>query len=280
MPDSNLLTHFVLDGFQGYRSRFDDIKLLQELMEELPSKLGLDPVMPPVMLPYYNGMVPEDCGISAYVLLRGGHFTVHTFSYGEAVFADLVHPGTYDTRHARLMLEQIFPCASVETHSVERGEKGEREFLKGQETDTNLDFGPHLFLHLKPYKGPTTMDALFDLFDKLPPSVGMTPIMRPHLIKTDWPKGRQVLSALTMIAESHISLHVFPKEEEAFFDLFSCKFFNTEDVGKTIEAQLGGNVQSRVMISRGCRFKSQRTKRSEVLTHTNRWLRTIGVDPS
>jgi len=29
-----------------------------------------------------------------------------------------------------------------------------------------------------------------------------------------------------MIAESHVSLHVFPHEERAYFDLFSCRFFD------------------------------------------------------
>ena len=272
MAQSNQLTHFTFDGFRGYRSRLDDIRLLQELMEELPSKLGLDPVMPPIMLPYYNGMEPEDCGISAFVLLRGGHFTVHTFSYGEAVFADLVHPGTFDTRQARVMLEQIFPCASIETHSLVRGTGGDDCFPRAVTIDDQQDFGPHLFLHLKPYRGPDGMDSLFDLFDRLPASVGMTPIMRPYIIKTAWPKGGHVLSALTMIAESHVSLQVFP-EGEAFFDLFSCKFFDSTKVVKTLENELGGNVSARFLVARGSRFKQQRTKRAEVVEHATRWLR-------
>ena len=276
MRNSQLLTHFTFDGFRGYRSRLDDIRLLPELMEELPSKLGLDPVMPPIMLPYYNGMVPEDCGISAFVLLRGGHFTIHTFSYGEAVFADLVHPGTYDTRQARVLLEHIFPCACIDTSTVARGEAGDRDFPRAQVIDRGTDFGPHLFLHLRPFAGPTTMDGLFDLFDGLPASVGMTPIMRPYLVKTNWPSGGHVLSAITMIAESHISLHVFPNGE-AFFDLFSCKFFNSDEVVGTLEGELGGNVAHRLMVSRGSRFKQQRTQRHEVLEHTNRWLATLAA---
>lgn len=276
MTASNVLTHLTFDGFRGYRSRLDDIKLLQELMEELPSKLGLDPVMPPILLPYYNGMEPEDCGISAFVQLRGGHFTVHTFSYGEAVFADLVHPGTFDTRQARVMLEQIFPCGSVETHTVVRGDGSDRVAMPT--IDRLQDFGPHLFLHMRPFKGPTTMEAMFDLFDALPASVGMTPIMRPYIIKTAWPRGGHVLSALTMIAESHVSLHVFP-EGDAFFDLFSCKFFDSNEVIGTIEAALGGNVASRTLVARGSRFKQRRTQRAEVMEHTNRWLKIAAERP-
>jgi hypothetical protein len=119
------------------------------------------------------------------------------------------------------------------------------------------------------------MDSLFDLFDQLPGGVGMTPIMRPYLLKTPWPTGGHVISALTMIAESHISLHVLPSGD-AYFDLFSCKFFDSDSVVKTVEAQLGGNVAERLLVSRGVRFKEQRTQRNEVLEHTNRWLKALG----
>ena len=61
------MLHFTLDGFGGHRSRYDDIRLIQELLEEVPARLGLQPVMPPMMLPYYNGVEPDDCGISGFV---------------------------------------------------------------------------------------------------------------------------------------------------------------------------------------------------------------------
>ncbi len=268
---SQSLTHFTFDGFHGHRSRFDDLKLVQELMEELPSQLGLQPVMPPVMFPYYNGMVPEDCGISAFVLLRGGHFTVHTFSFAECLFADLVSPGDFSADMAKAEIEGMFPCKFVTTHTVSRGAGGGPAFMQEDEIDPGADFGPHLFVHFSPYTGPTTMDDLFDLFDKLPERVNMTPIMRPFLVRSPDGAGGTVLSALTMIAESHISLHVFPQTGEAFFDLFSCKFFNTQKVVDTLIESLGGNAQSHFMVSRGCRFKDQRTHREDVLRQVNLW---------
>mgnify|MGYP003353021486 CR=1 FL=1 len=69
------MLHCTLDGFGGHRSRFDDIRLVHELLEELPGRLGLQPAMPPMLLPYYNGVEPDDCGISGFVFLAGGHLT-------------------------------------------------------------------------------------------------------------------------------------------------------------------------------------------------------------
>lgn len=269
------LTHFTMDGFKGFRSRFDDVKLVQEILEELPSVLKLKPVMPPFMQPYYNGVVAEDCGISGFVLLAGGHLTLHTFSFRECFFADLVYPGAFDPAKAQLTLQTTLPCRSVTTQTIERGEGGDVAAVAGpMSMNTSLDFGPHLFLRLNPYEGPKEMDALFDLFDHLPQRIGMTPIMRPYILKTRAPDGTRYLSAITMIAESHITLHVFPDHGEAYFDIFSCKFFETDAVLEVLAPLLGGNIREHLLLPRGQRYTQLRTERSQAILQTHRWLAT------
>ncbi len=270
------LSHFTLDGFHGYRSRFDDIKLVQEILEELPSVLGLKPVMPPFLLPYYNGVIAEDCGISAFVLLSGGHLTLHTFSFRECFFADLVAPSAFDGQRAQMILQRTLPCRTVRSQTVVRGTDGEFSTKRQAKETVNpeTDFGPHLFLRFSPYRGPATMDALFELFDGLPAKIDMTPIMRPYIVKTPNARGSYVLSAITMIAESHISLHVFPETDEAFFDIFSCKFFESDRITSILVRELGGNVTEQVMTARGQRYQELRTERHEAAGQSNRWLAT------
>ncbi|WP_437760627.1 S-adenosylmethionine decarboxylase [Sorangium sp. So ce1389] len=267
------LTHFTMDGFHGFRSRFDDVKLAQELLEEVPGVLRLKPVMPPFILPYYNGVVAEDCGISAFVLLLGGHLTIHTFSFRECFFADLVYPGAFDSQRVQMMLQTTLPCRSVFTQTVDRGEGGDLQERRGHEVvSPEADFGPHLFLQFSPYRGPTSLDALFDIFDHLPAKIGMTPIMRPFVVKTATREGTPVISAMVMIAESHITLHIFPDSDEAFFDLFSCKFFDVEPVVRVLAEQFGGNVTEQVLVPRGQRYLQLRTERPHVMSHVNQWL--------
>ena len=184
------MLHFTIDGFRGFRSRFDDAHLIQEVLEDAPAQLGLRRAMPAFVLPYYNGVVPEDCGISAFVFLAGGHFTLHTFSFRETYFADLVAPDDFDAAKLRALLEAVFPCAITSVRTVERQD------LKDSEPDVENDFGPHLFLNVDAYQGPQSLDALFDVFDRLPAEIGMTPIMRPYVIR-DTVGGQPVLSALT-----------------------------------------------------------------------------------
>lgn len=266
------MQHFMIDGFKGFRSRFDHIQLIQEVLEEVPMRLGLTPAMPPFLLPYYNGVVPEDCGVSAFVLLNGGHFTLHTFSFREAYFADMLAPTAFDTRQLRQQLDAAFPCETQTVHTVQRAP----EPLRSVPPDTTADFGPHVFLDLADYSGPQSMDDLFTLFDRLPWEIGMTPIMRPYLLKGETAEGRPYLSAVTMIAESHIILHLFPVERRAFFDLFSCRFFETDQVLTRLKALLPGEVLNEAMVGRGSKYRLLRTELSDEVAKGQHWLESLG----
>jgi len=245
------MNHFVMDAFNGYRSRLDDITLVHEFLEKLPIRLGLQAVMPPFILPYYNGIAPEDCGISAFVFLAGGHFTIHTFSFREAYFVDLVSPIEFDSVNLERIIRETFPAERVTSYLLER-ETPETYPEKIQINETK-DFGPHLFLDFDDYAGPVSMDDLFDLFDSMPFRIGMTPIMRPYIVKNNV-GDIDCISVLTMIAESHISFHYFPKLNRAYLDLFSCRFFNYSEVSHTLKGIFSSNVVNETLLSRGSKY--------------------------
>lgn len=265
------MEHFTMDGFKGFRSRFDDIRLVHELLEEIPATLGLEATMPPFILPYYNGVIPEDCGISAFLFLAGGHFTLHTFSFREVFFADLVYPSPFDGRRLRYLLEAGFPCETTVVHQIRR-EKGR---LEDRPVNPDADFGPHVFLDFEDYEGPTSLDDLFQVFDTMPSRVGMTPIMRPYIVKNRTPDGRDVTSAMTMIAESHISVHVFPAERRAFLDVFSCKFFDREPMVNELLALFPGRLVNNALVPRGSAFTTLRTERMPEYEKSKAWLSSL-----
>ena len=263
------MRHFTLDGFEGFRSRFDDWRLVYELLEEIPPALGVRPAMPPFVLPYYNGVVPEDCGISSFVFLAGGHLTLHTFSFRECYFVDFLSPEPFDEDRLRSLLEAGFPCAT--TTAAGRRRTVEEPAVEGV-IDGESDFGPHLFLDIEGYEGPETLDSIFHLFDALPGRIGMTPIMRPYVLAGTDPEGGRVLSAMTMIAESHIALHVFPDRARATFDLFSCRLFDRERVEAELRASLPGRSVGSALLSRGCGYTRLRRERKTETERTRAWL--------
>ena len=263
------MLHFTMDGFGGHRSRFDDIRLIYELLEELPSKLGLQPAMPPMLLPYYNGVEPDDCGISGFVFLAGGHFTIHTFSFRECYFVDLVAPQAFDTAELTAALRTALPVRSVEVHTARRPKPFDEIPVHPSE-----DFGPHLLINIAGYAGPRDMDGLFRVFDNLPPRIDMTPIMRPYVLRSKDESGRLRLSAMTMIAESHIALHVEEDSDTAYFDIFSCKFFDIDMVLNQLKAAFPGKSHTVQLISRGCGYRVKRTEREPEHARTKAWLST------
>lgn len=244
------MNHFVLDAYNSFRSRLDDIILMHEILEKIPHKMGMKTVMPPFVIPYYNGVVPEDCGISGFVFFAGGHFTIHTFSYRETYFVDLVYPQAFDSEKLKDMIKEIFPTEKFSSYTVKRGKA---ESFPNNIIDEKQDFGPHLFLDLSEYEGPKLLDELFDIFDTLPYQIGMTPIIRPYIIKNKL-KNEKVFSILTMIAESHISLHYFEESRKAYLDLFSCKFFDYNEIITKLKEIFKGSVSNEVLLSRGNKY--------------------------
>ncbi len=261
------MQHLTLDGFGGHRSRFDDIRLVHELVEELPDRLGLTAAMPPMLLPYYNGVEPDDCGVSAFVFLPGGHLTLHTFSYRECYFADLLSPMAFDEREAVRLFGLGLPTREQTSITTER-----RETRQAPPVDANEDFGPHLFIDIDGYAGPREMDGLFALFDTLPARIDMTPIMRPYVLRSRLADGSGVLSAMTMIAESHIALHIYEASGRAFFDIFSCRFFEPQAVIAELKRALPGASHRVQLAARGHCYRTERTTRTREHARTKRWL--------
>lgn len=266
------LNHFVMDAYHGYRSRLDDILLIQEILEEIPSKLGIKTVMPPFILPYYNGVVPEDCGVTAFVFLAGGHFTIHTFSFRETYFVDLLTPEAFDPDQLERLLKEAFPAEKITTFCLERERKD--TYPPFIEINQELDFGPHLFLELHNYQGPKTMDELFSVFDTMPFNIGMTPIIRPYAIKNQI-GGEQVTSIITMIAESHISLHYFEKFGRAYLDLFSCRFFDTDEVIPKLKAMFNSEVCNETLISRGSKYHQFKNNAASQALYSGAWVKNV-----
>lgn len=264
---SMTLQHSTLDGFGGHRSRFDDVRLVHELLEELPERLGLQPAMPPMLLPYYNGVEPDDCGVSGFVFLPGGHLTLHTFSFRECYFADLVAAAPFDNTELQRLLGVALPTRQLDFHTAKRPKQFDEIEVQPQD-----DFGPHLLINIEGYTGPNNMDTLFTLFDNLPPRIDMTPIMRPYVLRSNMADGTPILSAMTMIAESHIALHINEKTKEAFFDIFSCKFFDVDEVMDELKAAFPGKKHSVQLIARGCGYRTRRTEREPEHARTKTWL--------
>ena len=66
------------------------------------------------------------------------------------------------------------------------------------------------------------------LYD-LPDTMGMTRITEPSVLEYHAPKAEDSgISGFVIIAESHISVHTFPRRDHVNVDIFSCQPFDSD----------------------------------------------------
>ncbi len=72
-------------------------------------------------------------------------------------------------------------------------------------------------------------DLVRDFLYQYPTSLNMTRITEPHVLRYEAPKSEDSgVSGFVIIAESHISIHTFPRKDYINIDIFSCRPFDHE----------------------------------------------------
>ena len=101
--------HLMLDAYGALDTRLDDIRYINDVLNKVIFLLKLTPVTPPQLIPYYYGKVKEDIGVTAFMLLEGGHITLHPFPLRECYFVDLYVPSDCDDKAAYALLMKHLP---------------------------------------------------------------------------------------------------------------------------------------------------------------------------
>lgn len=96
--------------------------------------------------------------------------------------------------------------------------------MKNQKT---INFGVHLTID--GYQGDAdslnNMRLIFDALNHLPEKLGMKKLNPPYVVSAP-PNNKKDpggFSGFVMIAESHISIHTFPKKRFASIDIYTCR---------------------------------------------------------
>lgn len=253
------MIHILVDSYGCSTERIDNLMDVYEVINKVINTMGVNAIMPPQLIPYYYCEVPEDVGISAFVLLKGGHFTIHTFPQYGCYFADLLYDGFISANTLEALLKREFPCDSFFMKRVDRDEFDKNDMGMYQ----SADFGPHYMVKAKVETAPTLGDYM-DILDSLPAKIGMHPITRPCVLK-DNINHPTYLSGIAVIAESHIAMHYNMQSKEVLMDIFSCKTVD-EDKYLEVMSKMFGEYKD-VLILRG--RKNEQRKDSQLNKHEN-----------
>ncbi len=240
--------HFMLDAYDCNFEQANSFMVVNNLLVSLTNGLGMKPIMPPYVLPYYYCDETEDGGISAFVLCENGsHITIHTFPYRYCYFIDVLTDKFFEEERAtELVLRQIY-AKKMNAQVVDR------RFAphKGSTINSNNDFGPHYTVTIDDIDA--SMESIFRWLDQVAPKINMLPISRPYVIY-DRIDNPEYISGLLVVAQSHIAFHYSIQEKSANLDIFSCSFLDDGVVENILEQTFGKNIKIQ-LCTRGSKHK-------------------------
>lgn len=120
MDESGFGPHLMLDLCECDPAALRDLDLVFDLLNDLPSKIGMTKITQPYVF-RYEGKVPEDAGITGFVVIAESHISVHTFPEKTYCFVDLFSCKPFDYEFARGLLIAAFGSKSPEGQVAFRG---------------------------------------------------------------------------------------------------------------------------------------------------------------
>lgn len=121
-PEFGFGVHLMVDGYGCDRSALQDINLIYNFLDDYPDKMDMTKIMPPYVF-RYNGSVPEDWGISGFVLIAESHISIHTFPDKQYLSLDMFSCKPFDTQMAVDFVKRHFAIQKCEIKVLDRGQE-------------------------------------------------------------------------------------------------------------------------------------------------------------
>ena len=112
--------HLAIDGYGTDTGKFQDKDLLYEFLDTYPASLGMTKITEPKVLTYV-GSVPEDWGLSGFVIIAESHISVHTFPSRNYINVDVFSCKEFDTEKALEDVKRVFALKEVTNWTMRRG---------------------------------------------------------------------------------------------------------------------------------------------------------------
>lgn len=133
----------------------------------------------------------------------------------------------------------------------------------------NSEFGPHLMLDCQgcDINRIGNLEYVFKFLNELPEQIGMTKITQPYVFPYEGliPEDKGITGTV-IIAESHLTFHSFTDKDYFFFDVFSCKHFDVDQVARLVVEAFGVQHVVRHEAMRGKDFPRSLEERVPLLS--------------
>lgn len=114
--------HLMLDCRSCDYDRISDLNYVFKFLNELPEAVGMHKIIPPYVF-HYDGLVPEDKGITGAVIIAESHITFHSFIEKDYFFFDIFSCKPFDVSIVERRVIDAFGVKDYERNEVSRGRR-------------------------------------------------------------------------------------------------------------------------------------------------------------
>lgn len=221
MEKYDVKNHLFYDGYGLKEEELADPNFIGRFINLINEKL-FDNRGIVTLIPYFNGKVRKDGGVSGILLGDNFHFTCHGFCYKNTVFIDYYG----DESKKEELLNMITNYFKTDDYDL-----GSRD-VKG-------NFGKHLIIE----PNTMTVDEAVNKIREILKEIVMTPITDELINKID----DNNYDVIQPIAESHISFH--QHNNYLMVDAFSCNYFDPDKFLSLF------NCNEFIEVNRGIKYK-------------------------
>ncbi|MFC1725861.1 adenosylmethionine decarboxylase [candidate division KSB1 bacterium] len=127
--ETNFGPHLLLDLNKCNPDKLKDLDYIFNLLNDLPEKINMTKITQPYVFKY-SGLVPEDKGITGFVVIAESHISIHTFQDKEYVFVDIFSCKDFDYNYAKDIMIEAFESKEPNWKVSMRGENFPRKHEK------------------------------------------------------------------------------------------------------------------------------------------------------
>lgn len=120
MVRSEFGPHLMLDCRGCNLEKISNLEFVFKFLNELPDRIGMTKITQPYVFPY-EGLIPEDKGITGTVIIAESHITFHSFIDKDYFFFDVFSCKHFDVDTVAKIVTETFEVKHVDRHEATRG---------------------------------------------------------------------------------------------------------------------------------------------------------------
>lgn len=113
--------HLTIDASIINSNILSNLEIHKKFLKEIPSLIGMTPIIDPIVMYYDGGEFPEDSGPTGFVVIATSHISIHSFEKKGYCFIDIFSCKIFDTDKATQYIKNLFKPEKLTINIYERG---------------------------------------------------------------------------------------------------------------------------------------------------------------